>query len=103
MKERFTSLEDEEKKKGIIKKLTSGRASTLFAKSPQNIVLCGQEGVLDLPYDTTTAIAAGNTVILKPTQQSPDTACKLAELILQAGLPPQLVQLVLGSGPTLGD
>lgn len=49
------------------------------------------------------AIAAGNTVILKPTQQSPVTACQLMELILQAGLPPEHAQLVLGSGSTVGE
>ena len=49
------------------------------------------------------AIAAGNTVIMKPTQQTPVSACQLAELILQAGLPPEHVQLVLGSGPTAGE
>lgn len=49
------------------------------------------------------AIAAGNTVILKPTQQTPVSACQLVELILQAGLPPEHAQLVLGSGPTVGE
>ncbi len=49
------------------------------------------------------AIAAGNTVILKPTQQSPVTACQLMELLLEAGLPPQHAQLVLGSGSTVGE
>ncbi|TET33676.1 MAG: aldehyde dehydrogenase family protein [Anaerolineales bacterium] len=49
------------------------------------------------------AIAAGNTVVLKPTQQSPVTACQLMELILQAGLPPEHAQLVLGSGSTVGE
>jgi acyl-CoA reductase-like NAD-dependent aldehyde dehydrogenase len=49
------------------------------------------------------AIAAGNTVILKPTQQSPVTACQLMELILEAGLPPEHAQLILGSGSTAGE
>jgi acyl-CoA reductase-like NAD-dependent aldehyde dehydrogenase len=49
------------------------------------------------------AIAAGNTVVMKPTQQTPISACQLVELILQAGLPPEHVQLVLGSGGTAGE
>lgn len=49
------------------------------------------------------AIAAGNTVILKPTQQSPVSACQLMELILEAGLPPEHAQLILGSGSTAGE
>jgi acyl-CoA reductase-like NAD-dependent aldehyde dehydrogenase len=49
------------------------------------------------------AIAAGNTVILKPTQQSPVSACQLMELLLEAGLPPEHAQLVLGSGSTAGE
>jgi len=49
------------------------------------------------------AIAAGNTVILKPTQQSPVSACQLVELILEAGLPPEHAQLILGSGSTAGE
>jgi acyl-CoA reductase-like NAD-dependent aldehyde dehydrogenase len=49
------------------------------------------------------AIAAGNTVIMKPTQQTPVSACQLTELVLQAGLPPEHVQLVLGSGATAGE
>jgi acyl-CoA reductase-like NAD-dependent aldehyde dehydrogenase len=49
------------------------------------------------------AIAAGNAVILKPTQQTPVSACQLTELLLQAGLPPCHIQLVLGSGSTVGE
>ncbi|PPD14384.1 MAG: aldehyde dehydrogenase [Methylobacterium sp.] len=48
------------------------------------------------------AIAAGNTVILKPHQQTPLTALKLAEILLQAGLPPQILQVLPGSGDQLG-
>lgn len=49
------------------------------------------------------AIAAGNTVVIKPTQRTPLTACQLVELILQAGLPPEHVQLVLGPGSKVGE
>lgn len=56
MQERFTSMEDEEKKKRIFEKLTSGRVSTFLAKAPLNIVVCGKKDVWDLPYDTSAAI-----------------------------------------------
>lgn len=56
MQKRFTSLEDEEKKKRIFEKLTSGKVSTFLAKAPLNIVVCGRKDVWDLPYDTSAAI-----------------------------------------------
>jgi nitroreductase len=56
MHERFSSLEDEEKKKAIFEKLTSGRVSAFLADAPVNIVVCGRKDVWDLPYDTAAAI-----------------------------------------------
>ena len=49
------------------------------------------------------AIAAGNTVVLKPTQDSPGFAVKLVEALLKAGLPKGHIQLVLGGGSTVGN
>lgn len=42
------------------------------------------------------AIAGGNTVILKPAQQTPLTAQLLVDLLIEAGLPPQLVTVLRG-------
>jgi nitroreductase len=56
MHERFSSLEDEAKKKAICEKLTSGRVSAFLADAPVNIVVCGRKDVWDLPYDTGAAI-----------------------------------------------
>jgi len=56
MQERFESLEDEEKKKAVFEKLTSGKVSTFLANAPVNIVVCGRKDVWDLPYDTSAAI-----------------------------------------------
>lgn len=47
------------------------------------------------------ALGAGNTVILKPAGQTPRTACMLASLFLEAGLPPDYLQIFHGSGPTV--
>jgi len=48
------------------------------------------------------ALAAGNTVVLKPPQQTPFSATLLFELMLEAGLPPGHANLVLGSGRDVG-
>ena len=56
MQERFATLEDEEKKKAVFEKLTSGRVSTFLANAPVNIVVCGKKDVWDMPYDTSAAM-----------------------------------------------
>ena len=48
------------------------------------------------------ALAAGCTVILKPAEQTPLTALRVGELILEAGFPPGVVNLLPGYGPTAG-
>ena len=47
-------------------------------------------------------LAAGNTLILKPAEQTPLSAIRLAELALEAGLPPGVFNLVTGYGETAG-
>lgn len=49
------------------------------------------------------AIAAGNSVILKPATVTPLSALKLAETMLEAGLPPGVLQVITGSGAMLGE
>jgi len=48
------------------------------------------------------AIAGGNAVVLKPATASPLAALKLAELFLEAGLPPQVLNVVTGPGEEVG-
>jgi phenylacetaldehyde dehydrogenase len=48
------------------------------------------------------ALAAGNCVILKPAEQTPLTALRLAELMAEAGLPEGVVNVVTGFGETAG-
>src|SRR5262245_25643341 len=48
------------------------------------------------------ALAAGNTVVLKPAEQTPATAMELAKLIQQAGFPEGVVNVVPGYGETAG-
>ncbi len=49
------------------------------------------------------AIAAGNAVILKPATVTPLSAIMLVEVLIEAGLPPQAIQLVTGYGSVIGD
>src|SRR5213078_13063 len=48
------------------------------------------------------ALAAGNTVVLKPAELTPLTALRFAELALDAGLPEGVVNVVVGPGSTCG-
>jgi acyl-CoA reductase-like NAD-dependent aldehyde dehydrogenase len=49
------------------------------------------------------ALAAGNTVVLKPAELTPMTAMRLAELALEAGLPPDVFQVLPGKGSIIGQ
>ena len=46
------------------------------------------------------ALATGNTVVLKPAETTSLTALKLAEIIQEADLPPGVVNIITGAGPT---
>ncbi|MFI5729644.1 aldehyde dehydrogenase family protein [Kribbella sp. NPDC051587] len=49
------------------------------------------------------AIAAGNTVVLKPAELTPLTAIRLGELALEAGLPPGVLEVIPGEGKVVGQ
>jgi acyl-CoA reductase-like NAD-dependent aldehyde dehydrogenase len=49
------------------------------------------------------ALAAGNTVVLKPAELTPLTAMRLGELALEAGLPPGVLEIVPGAGTVVGQ
>ena len=48
------------------------------------------------------ALAAGNTVVLKPATLTPLTAIRLAELALEAGIPEHVFQVITGDGSSVG-
>src|SRR5678816_4636739 len=48
------------------------------------------------------ALATGNCVVMKPAEQTPLSALRLGELILQAGIPEGVVNIVTGFGETAG-
>lgn len=54
-------------------------------------------------WKTAPALAAGNTVVLKPASLSPLTALRFAELGLEAGLPAGALNVVPGPGRAVGD
>jgi len=49
------------------------------------------------------ALAAGNTLVLKPAEQTPLTAIRLAEIALEAGIPPGVFNVLTGYGHTAGS
>src|SRR5256885_14597144 len=49
------------------------------------------------------AIATNNRVVAKPTELTPLTALLLADILYEAGLPPQMLSVVTGNPRTMGD
>lgn len=49
------------------------------------------------------ALAAGNSVVLKPASDTPLVALKFVEILLECGLPPLAIACITGSGKTIGD
>ena len=49
------------------------------------------------------ALAAGNTVVLKPAELTPLSALRIGELALEAGLPPDVLSIVPGKGSVVGE
>jgi aldehyde dehydrogenase (NAD+) len=56
-----------------------------------------------LAWKIAPAIACGNTVVLKPAEQTPLTALRAGELFVEAGFPPGVINIVPGYGPTAGS
>uniref|UniRef100_A0A7N8X8J0 Aldehyde dehydrogenase 1 family, member A2 n=1 Tax=Mastacembelus armatus TaxID=205130 RepID=A0A7N8X8J0_9TELE len=71
------------------------------------IGVCGQIIPWNFPLMMTAwklgpAIACGNTVVLKPAEQTPLTCLYMAALIKEAGFPPGVINILPGFGPTAG-
>jgi aldehyde dehydrogenase (NAD+) len=49
------------------------------------------------------ALAAGNTVIAKPSEETPGSLLRLAELAIECGMPPGVLNVVTGTGPQAGS
>jgi aldehyde dehydrogenase (NAD+) len=78
----------------------------LFAgQRPEPLGVVGQVIPWNFPllmaaWKVAPALAAGNTVVLKPAETSPLTALRLCEVFQQAGLPPGVVNVITGDGKT---
>ncbi|MCS5478087.1 succinic semialdehyde dehydrogenase [Corynebacterium sp. YIM 101645] len=53
--------------------------------------------------DAIPALLAGNAVVLKPDEKTPFTALLAADLLAEAGLPDDVLQVLTGTGPVVGD
>src|ERR1039457_4751117 len=51
----------------------------------------------------TAALVTGNTVVIKPSSDTPTIGAKFAEVLLEAGFPPRSFSLLVGSGAVVGD
>ncbi len=81
-------------------------SQTFVVREP--IGVCGQIIPWNYPllmgaWKLAPALAAGNACILKPSELTPLTALRLATLIEEVGFPKNVVQIVLGSGPVVGQ
>ncbi|MDE0753343.1 MAG: aldehyde dehydrogenase family protein [Woeseiaceae bacterium] len=75
------------------------------ARTPVSLGVVGQIIPWNFPllmaaWKIAPALACGNTVVLKPAETTSLTAMKLAEVFRDAGLPPGVVNIVTGAGPT---
>jgi len=76
-----------------------------FGPDPQPLGVAGQVipwnfPLLMLAWKIAPALACGNTVVLKPAEQTPLTALLFAEVCQQADLPPGVVNILTGAGDT---
>src|SRR5271168_5067633 len=58
--------------------------------------------MLMLAWKLAPALATGNTVVMKPAEQTPLSALRIGELVVEAGFPPGVVNILPGYGPTAG-
>jgi aldehyde dehydrogenase (NAD+) len=58
--------------------------------------------MLMMAWKLAPALATGNAVLMKPAEQTPLSALRIGELILEAGFPPGVVNILPGFGPTAG-
>ncbi|MBS4190577.1 betaine-aldehyde dehydrogenase [Bacillus sp. FJAT-49705] len=59
--------------------------------------------LLQAAWKIAPALAAGNTIVMKPSEITPLTTIKITELIEEVGVPKGVVNLVLGAGSTVGQ
>jgi gamma-glutamyl-gamma-aminobutyraldehyde dehydrogenase len=85
---------------------TPRSALALIQREPMGVIGCivpWNYPMIMAAWKLGPALAAGNSVVLKPSEKSPLTACRLAELAVEAGLPPGAFNVVPGFGHEAGE
>ncbi len=81
-------------------------AIAMIVREPVGVVGCvlpWNFPLLMLAWKIAPALAAGNSVIVKPAEQTSLTALRVAELALEAGLPRGVLNVLPGMGPAVGE
>jgi aminomuconate-semialdehyde/2-hydroxymuconate-6-semialdehyde dehydrogenase len=82
------------------------RALNYTLRQPLGVVACISPWNLPLylfTWKIAPALAAGNAVVAKPSEITPCTAARLGELSIEAGFPPGVLNIVHGTGPSVGQ
>ena len=85
---------------------TGGNALALITREPMGVIgviVPWNYPMIMAAWKLGPALAAGNSVVLKPSEKSPFTALRLAELAIDAGLPPGVFNVVPGYGHEAGE
>ena len=85
---------------------TGGNALALVTREPMGVVgaiVPWNYPMIMAAWKLGPALAAGNSVVLKPSEKSPLSALRLAELAVEAGLPPGVFNVVPGYGHEAGE
>ena len=85
---------------------TGPNALALITREPMGVIGCivpWNYPMLMAAWKLGPSLAAGNSVVLKPSEKSPYTALRLAEIAVEAGLPEGVFNVVPGFGPEAGE
>ncbi|MEV6302874.1 aldehyde dehydrogenase family protein [Actinoplanes sp. NPDC051861] len=87
--------------------IDTGRTDAISRVVHEPVGVCGlitpwNYPLLQASWKVAPALAAGNTFVLKPSELTPSTSILLMRLLVEAGLPDGVANLVLGAGPGAG-
>jgi gamma-glutamyl-gamma-aminobutyraldehyde dehydrogenase/4-guanidinobutyraldehyde dehydrogenase/NAD-dependent aldehyde dehydrogenase len=85
---------------------TASTALALITREPMGVVgiiVPWNYPMIMASWKIAPALAVGNSVVLKPSEKSPLTALRMADLALEAGIPPGVFNVVTGFGPEAGS
>lgn len=85
---------------------TASTALALITREPMGVVgviVPWNYPMIMASWKIAPALAAGNSVVLKPSEKSPLTALRMADLALEAGIPPGVLNVITGYGPEAGS